>query len=85
MNSKHYIISAFLISSYICPVSADDWPRWRGVKYDEKSAERDLLQNWAKEGPKQIWLKEDIGLGYSGLTVSNGTLLIMGTNFNRNE
>tara|TARA_B100000614_G_scaffold110466_1_gene99063 strand:+ start:521 stop:1804 length:1284 start_codon:yes stop_codon:yes gene_type:complete len=85
MNTKHCIILSFFIFTYIYPVSADDWPRWRGVKYDEKSAERDLLQNWPKEGPKQIWLKEDIGLGYSGPTVSNGTLLIMGTNFDRNE
>ena len=85
MNTKHCIILSFFIFTYIYPVSADDWPRWRGVKYDEKSAERDLLQNWPKEGPKRIWLKEDIGLGYSGPTVSNGTLLIMGTNFDRNE
>lgn len=42
-----------------------DWPQWRGPHRDGVSAETGLLQQWPKDGPKQIWHMQDIGDGYS--------------------
>jgi outer membrane protein assembly factor BamB len=52
-------------------VSADDWPNWRGPTYDGSSAEKGLLQQWPKEGPKIVW-KAPILRGWSCPSVSGG-------------
>lgn len=60
------------------PASAD-WPRWRGAKHDDHSADAGLLKKWGSEGPSRIWLNEDVGLGYSGIAISGNTLYTMGS------
>lgn len=81
LSDMKKLIGLFIILIAINNLAfAGDWPRWRGVKYDGKSQERGLLQEWPKEGPAQVWIKDDIGLGYSGPTISNGNIFIMGTN-----
>lgn len=43
----------------------DNWPQWRGPKRDGQSAERGLLQEWPKSGPKELWQARKIGSGFS--------------------
>lgn len=72
--------SLFVLSllSLTLPAAAD-WPRWRGAKHDDHSADTGLMKKWGSEGPSRVWLNEDVGLGYSGIAVSGGTLYTMGS------
>jgi outer membrane protein assembly factor BamB len=59
-------------------VSADDWPGWRGPDRTDVSKETGLLKKWPAEGPKRVWLNENAGLGYSGVSVVDGRLFTLG-------
>ncbi len=55
-----------------------DWPRWRGANFDDLSADKGLAKEWPSSGPKQVWLNQDIGLGYSGYAIVGDMLYTMG-------
>jgi len=57
---------------------AGDWPQWRGADRTDVSPEKGLLKKWPAEGPKRVWLNENVGLGYSGVSIVNGKLFTMG-------
>ena len=57
---------------------ADDWPQWRGLNRDGKSAETGLLKKWPSGGPKRIWKVTGIGGGFSGPAVTNGRIFTTG-------
>ena len=46
-------------------VAARDWPQWRGPNRDGVSPETQLLQQWPPAGPPQLWLRHDLGAGFS--------------------
>jgi outer membrane protein assembly factor BamB len=54
-----------------------DWPRWRGANFDDISTEKTITE-WPKDGPKQVWLNNDVGLGYSGYAIVGDTVYTMG-------
>ena len=58
--------------------NAADWPRWRGANFDDISTETGLLKEWPAAGPKQLWINQDVGLGYSGYSIVGDTLYTMG-------
>src|SRR5689334_5301956 len=62
-----------------------DWPTFRGPDRDDISKESGLLKQWPSGGPKQVWMFNDAGLGYSGFSTSAGTLYTMGANDNGEE
>jgi outer membrane protein assembly factor BamB len=66
---------AILFSSLIA--RADDWAQWRGPERDGKSKETGLLKKWPEEGPKLVWQKNDIGMGYSTPSVVGERLYLM--------
>lgn len=55
-----------------------DWPEWRGPKRIDHSPDTGLLKTWPAEGPKRVWLNEDVGLGYSGYSIVGDRLFTMG-------
>ena len=59
-------------------VAQEDWPRWRGPDLSDHSPDKGLLKKWPKDGPKQVWLFKDAGIGYSGPAISNGKFITMG-------
>lgn len=61
-----------------CLVSAGDWPTWRGPDHTDISKETGLLKVWPKGGPKQVWMNDKAGLGYSGFSIVAGKLYTMG-------
>jgi outer membrane protein assembly factor BamB len=67
------------------PVVADDWPQWRGPDRSGVSLERDLSTSWPAEGPPQVWLFRNCGLGYSGPAVVAERLYIMGARDNAEQ
>jgi outer membrane protein assembly factor BamB len=60
------------------PLSADDWPQWRGPERTGESKENSLLKTWPKDGPKLLWSKEGLGKGFSSVSISNGSLYMTG-------
>lgn len=58
---------------------AHDWPQWQGPNRDNSSAESGLLKSWPEEGPRQVWLSRDCGLGYAGPAIVEGRMYILGS------
>ncbi len=56
----------------------DDWPQWRGLNRDGKSAEKGLLQEWPAAGPPLAWRATGAGEGYSSFAVASGKLYTLG-------
>jgi len=59
------------------PVSANDWPRWRGTDFNGISRETGWSAAWPQEGPKQLW-KANVGTGFSSIAVNNGRAYTLG-------
>ena len=60
-------------------IDADDWPQWRGVYRDGKSAETGLQQKWTAEGPALRWKRTDLGTGYSSPSIVDGRVYVQTT------
>ncbi|MDP4849950.1 MAG: SHD1 domain-containing protein, partial [Verrucomicrobiales bacterium] len=55
------------------------WPAFRGPKGDGISSDTNLLKEWPEGGPKQLWVYDQAGMGYSGFSIVDGKLYTMGT------
>ena len=71
-------ICVLSLSAAVSNRTLDDWPQWRGVNRDGKSAERGLLKSWPEGGPKLAWQTSGAGEGYSSFSVAAGKLYTMG-------
>jgi outer membrane protein assembly factor BamB len=56
---------------------AEDWPNWRGPDLNGISKEKGWQTSWPDEGPGHLW-KFSVGIGFSGLSVSQGRLYTIG-------
>ena len=65
-------------------VSADDWPFFRGPKYNAVSTETGWTCQWPETGPKIAW-RADVGIGASSITVVDDRLVTMGSRKDENE
>jgi outer membrane protein assembly factor BamB len=74
------LVPTFMLASLVAalPISADDWPQWRGLQRDGKSAETGLLGQWPEAGPPLAWRATGIGAGYSTVSVADGRVFTMG-------
>ena len=54
-----------------------DWPGWRGADRSGLQSES-MLTSWPEGSPRQLWVFDDAGLGYSGPAVVDGVLFTMG-------
>jgi outer membrane protein assembly factor BamB len=72
---RSFSISVILVFSMSLPLSAADWPQWRGVGRDGHALDARLPINWPSAPPTPKW-STNIGLGYSGAAVVRGKLFI---------
>ena len=81
-RSRQHIRCLTLVAVVCClgasSAWAVDWPHFRGPARDGKSADTGLLQEWPEGGPKLAWAKEDLGHGYSSVSVVGDTLYTTG-------
>jgi outer membrane protein assembly factor BamB len=70
--------AAVSLTTVVSNRGLDDWPQWRGVNRDGKSAERGLLKDWPTGGPPRAWQASGGGSGYSSFAVAHGRLYTMG-------
>ncbi len=61
----------------------DNWPQWRGPHRNGIAETKPTLDRWPAQGPKQLWVSSEGGLGYSGFAVVEGRLFTMGQENNR--
>ena len=79
MDNIKSVIALFLgILLSCCLCYADDWPQFRGVNRDGKSAETGLMKKWPEEGPKLLWSVGGLGIGYSSVAVAEGSVYTTG-------
>ena len=71
------IASVTFLCSTSRPAFADDWPQFRGPNYDGVSVETDWQDQWPESGPPIAW-KKNVGVGISGIVVSDDRLYTMG-------
>ncbi len=64
---------------------AEDWPQFRGVNRDGKSAETGLLTEWPAEGLTPLWIVQGLGKGYSSVAVANSRIFTTGIPEGKNE
>lgn len=69
--------------AFVSTLTAADWPQWRGPNRDGLSAEKGLLTEWPKDGPKLLWKYPDAGLGFSSMAIRDGKLYTLGTKGDR--
>jgi outer membrane protein assembly factor BamB len=61
---------------WTAPAYADDWPEWLGPKRDGVWRETGLIDQFPKDGPKELWRKP-IGGGYGGPAVVGDRVYVM--------
>ncbi len=76
MKSK--LLTVLVLSLLTSQTFAQDWPQWRGANQDNKSTEGNLLQSWPEDGPEQLWVSDEGGLGYAGFSIVGEKLFTMG-------
>ena len=76
--SRFACLTSAVLAACISAVSGADWPHWRGPDRTDVSKETGLLKKWPEGGPRQVWLNENAGLGYSGVSIVAGNLFTMG-------
>ncbi len=67
------ILTVLVIGS---PLTAEDWPRWRGPRADGTWAAPKLPAEWPVGGLKTVW-KQPVGGGYAGVTVADGRVFTL--------
>lgn len=73
-----FALVAVCLGSLTLPLSADDWPQYRGLNRDARSKEVGLAKKWPDKGPPFVWTFEQVGLGYSSPAIVGDRLYIMG-------
>lgn len=73
-------LSDVVSTSTTAPASSEKpfWPRFHGPKGDNLSADRGLLKEWPKSGPRLVWTAKGLGHGYASVTLANGLIYTAG-------
>jgi outer membrane protein assembly factor BamB len=83
MYSKRFVSlslgfsAVFFLLSIVPSARSEDWPQWRGPNRNGISTETGWLGAWPATGPKIVW-KNQIGTGYSSISISEGRVYTMG-------
>ena len=79
MTRSSFYGLAVVTAIYSSPVSAADWPRFRGTEGTGLSAESGWLGNWPGGQPRPLW-KASVGAGFSSMSLVEGRLFTLGHN-----
>ncbi len=67
------------------PNQSKDWPMWRGPMGNGISTETDWTSDWPAEGPKKLWSRDVVGIGFSSCAVVGDFLYTLGHDPNTPE
>lgn len=71
----HSILISAAVFTLSVPVSADDWPQWRGPTRDGVWRETGLVSSFDGDTIEPLW-RQPISSGYTGPTVANGRVYV---------
>lgn len=75
---KKSFVLATAMFAVVGVVSAADWPEWHGPKRDNISTETGLLASWPAGGPTLAWKVNDVGDGFSSVSVVKDVIFTIG-------
>jgi outer membrane protein assembly factor BamB len=78
MQLRTTLACALLALVSAAPLTASDWPQWRGPKRDDVSTEKGLLQQWPAGGPTLVWKATGLGAGHGGVSIAGGRVFTTG-------
>jgi hypothetical protein len=74
---RYWVLGAGVaLLALLAPLSAADWPQFLGPTRNGVSPETGLVKSWPEKGPPVVWERE-VGEGYSGPVVADGTLILI--------
>lgn len=76
--SKRICVVLSLVLLVSAVALAADWPQFRGPERDGTSPEAGLMKQWPAGGPKELWSYDELGEGYSSVSVADGTIYTCG-------
>ncbi|MDR2727688.1 MAG: PQQ-like beta-propeller repeat protein, partial [Chitinispirillales bacterium] len=77
-SAKYFrVIGVLICVMYTCAVSSD-WPCFHGSDRTNKSKETGLLKKWPEKGPELLWTASGLGIGYSSVSTSGGSVYTAG-------
>ena len=85
MQTRKCVFTILLIFAIDLTGWANDWPQWRGPGRNALSAETGLLQQWPPGGPPQLWMRDDIGAGFSAPAVVGDRLYLVSSEGTESE
>lgn len=78
MGFRYAVLAGALVTALsFRPVSAEDWPAWRGPAWNGISAETAWTDRWPVEGPRLAW-RAEVGTGFSSFAVAGGQAYTLG-------
>ncbi len=69
----------FIMSAIFTGAFSADVAQWNGNDRNGVFPENDLLDSWHEGGPKMLWCNQEVGLGYSAVSVVDGKVFTQGT------
>ncbi|MBM4163152.1 MAG: alcohol dehydrogenase [Lentisphaerae bacterium] len=79
MRRNWAILCAIAILGTTAASAASDWAQFRGPNRDGKAADGPaLLKTWPEGGPKQLWVNDTLGDGFTSATVTDTAIYITG-------
>ena len=79
-------ISALIViflSGTVAAQEQGEWPYFRGVGRNNKSAETGLLKEWPENGPELLWTVSGLGRGFSTVSIAKGHIFTAGRTGNQ--
>ena len=75
-------LTAALINAHLLPGGEVDdspsWPEFHGPGRTNISPEKGLLKKWPEGGPLLVWKYSECGIGYSGVSITQGMIFTAG-------
>lgn len=80
MSRLTFLIFLALVTTLSPAFSAEpgSWPAWRGPLRDGISPEKGLQDSWPSDGPRLIWQVDNVGRGFSSVSIADGRIVTMG-------
>ena len=71
-------VLSLMLSRALAAPPPGDWPAFRGADRNGKSPDTGLRKEWPADGPPLLWKVQDVGKGYSAVTVAGGLVYVTG-------
>lgn len=79
MKKSNFLFVVIILALFTQCKNAPEQSQWRGPDRNGIYPEANLLKVWPETGPELLWKYEDLGIGYSSVSVTNKNIFTTGT------